>query len=241
MIPEGELANLPWQALMIDGEPLLEKHNFIVTPSLRHYLHASQVFSKSDRILLFKGASDDLPESGAELNVISANTNGRAEVYNPCHRADWPRIGEAEIWHYTGHSQLRVDNPFYSSLELHDQPLFAADFRLRQCRVDLVTLAACRSGEHVSLPGEEASGFVRALLEMGARNVLASYWPVSDETTALWMQTFYNKYLDTKNIHEAFREASNKIRNNYCSAYYWAAFFISGAGKARGKYAKQVN
>ncbi len=241
IIPEGELANLPWQALIVDGEPLLNKYNFIISPSLRHYLHANKRRIKSDKIMLFKGASDDLPESGAELDFIMNRTNGDAEVYNPCHREDWPRLGEAELWHYTGHSQLRVDNPFYSSLELFDQPLFAADFRLRQCRVDLVTLAACRSGEHVSLPGEEASGFVRALLEMGARNVLASYWPVSDDTTALWMQTFYNKYFDTKNIHEAFRDASNKIRNKYRSAYYWAAFYISGAGEGRGKDAQQVN
>ncbi|MFH2034822.1 MAG: CHAT domain-containing tetratricopeptide repeat protein [Candidatus Zixiibacteriota bacterium] len=230
LIPEGELANLPWQALIVGNEPLLEKYNFIISPSLRHYLHAGHMHIKSNDILLFKGASEDLPQTDTELDFILEHSGNNAKVYNPCHRDDWPKTGEAELWHYMGHSHLRADNPFYSSLRLQDQPLFAADFRLRQCRVGLVTLAACRSGEHASLPGEESSGFVRALLEMGARNVLASYWPVSDKATTVWMKTFYNNYFETKNIYEAFREASNEVRHNYSSAYYWAAFFISGAG-----------
>ena len=97
-----------------------------------------------------------------------------------CRRADWPDDGEWKVWHFTGHARHRADNPFYSSLQLADGPLFGADFRLKNCRVDLATLAACRTAHQSVLPGEEATGLVRCLLEMGTRNVVGSHWPVSD-------------------------------------------------------------
>ena len=125
---------------------------------------------------------------------------------------------------------LRSDNPFYSSLLLEDGPLYAADFRLRRNRVNLVTLAACRTGQQVYLPGEEMTGLVRALLEMGARSVLAGLWAVSDETASNWMREFYRNYFSGKSVGQSYRSATLTIREQYPSAYDWAAFAVYGAG-----------
>jgi CHAT domain-containing protein len=131
---------------------------------------------------------------------------------------------------------MRSENPFYSYLMLDDGPLFAADFRLRQCRVGLATLAACRTGEQVSLPGEESMGLVRSLLEMGARNVIAGRWPVSDQSAAEWMIHFYSRYLDDEDLFTAAREATRNVRENFPSAFHWAAFSVFGAGRTGGPY-----
>ncbi len=230
IIPEGELGNLPFEAIIVNDKPLIEKYHFIYSPSFRHYLAADKIKVESEEKFLFKGNASDLSHASSELNQIIANSDDRMRVFNPSHRADWPASGEAKLWHYSGHAVFRADNPFYSYLALQDGPLFAADFRLKNCRVDLVTLAACRSGEQVVMPGEEATGLVRSLLEMGTRNVIASHWPVSDRTTALWMNEFYNKYFFGDNIYDAARHASLMVRERYRSAYHWAAFSISGAG-----------
>ncbi len=150
-------------------------------------------------------------------------------MHDPCRRSDWPNDTQAGIWHYTGHAQLRSDNPFYSSLQLADGPLFAADIRLKQNQVGLVTLAACRTGQQKYLPGEESSGLVRSLVEMGARNVVASHWAIADEPSALYMNEFYGHYLGGQPLTKAMRQAARHVRERYRSAYHWAAFSLFGA------------
>lgn len=231
LIPEGELANLPWRALIVDELPLLERHHFIVAPSFRHFLAAQAITVKSDRVQVFRGKADDLPQVDRELENLAKGPTNRAECYSPCCRKDWPEQGEARLWHFAGHAFLRSDNPFYSYLALEDGALFATDFRLRQCKVHLVTLASCRSGEQVALPGEESTGLVRSLLEMGARNVIAGHWPVSDQTTAVWMAAFYDKYFQSASILAAIRHAAITVRAQYPSAYHWGAFSVFGAGE----------
>ncbi len=230
IIPEGELANLPWGALVCDDRPLIERHGFILAPSLRHFIAASQVRTSSERVEIFRGISGGLPMVAAETVRLAERAGDRAVMHETCGRDDWPMTGEARLWHYSGHAEIREDNPFYSYLVLDGGPLFAADFRLRDCQVNLVTLAACRSGEQVALPGEEATGLVRSLLEMGARNVIAGYWPVADESSSIWMQTFYDLYLADENILGSARRAALTVRENYPSAYHWAAFSVTGAG-----------
>jgi tetratricopeptide (TPR) repeat protein len=236
IIPEGELANLPWPALIVDGKHLAEQYRFILSPSIRHYIAACQIETRSDIINIFKGAADDLPQVNAELETLARLTDRSATLFDPCRRGDWPSSGEAQAWHFAGHAVLRADNPFYSFLALEDGPLFAADFRLKDCKVNLVTLAACRSGEQVALPGEESTGLVRSLLEMGARNVIAGHWPISDETAALWMSAFYDKFFNNESLLDAASYAANVVREKYESAYHWAAFSVFGAGNMGDKH-----
>jgi len=230
VLPEGELANLPWSALDVDGDPLIGRHRFVVAPSLRHYLAAGAVQPQSKDIIIFKGITDGLPETDKEIDTLRRLAGARARVFDPCRREDWPDTGDAMIWHYAGHAELLAANPFYSFLNLVNGPIFAADFRLKRCRVDLVTLAGCRSGEQVALPGEEATGLVRSLLEMGAGSVVAGLWPVSDSSSRLWMESFYGRLFKGEAIADAAAHASQAVRRKQSSAYHWAAFTVYGAG-----------
>ncbi len=108
--------------------------------------------------------------------------------------------------------------------------MFGADFRLKNCRVGLVTLAACRTAHQSVAPGEEASGLVRCLLEMGSRNVVGSQWAVSDRSAAVWIGHFYRSILDGQSVGDAVREASLAVRQIYPSVYDWASFSVYGAG-----------
>ncbi len=230
IVPDGELSNLPWSAIRIGNQPLMETHDFVLTPSIRHHLKARSIKTRSQRVEVFLGADEFLPEIRRESELLAGQGGSSVHIHDPARRSDWPGNGSRRVWHFAGHAQLRSDNPFYSFLQMADGPLFAADFRLRQVNVDLVTLAACRSGEQVTVPGEESSGMVRSLLEMGARNIIGSHWPVADKSTALWMTAFYNSYLTGTTISEAYRTASRRVREQYPSAYYWAAFSLFGAG-----------
>jgi len=230
ILPEGKISNLPWQAIECDNTPLGLRHDIVISPSLRHHRHARKMRIRSRKIEAFVGSTSGLRNCRKELTALAGKASDKVTIYDPCRREHWPDDGCARIWHYAGHAQLRADNPFYSSLSLTDGPLFAADFRLKKCRVWLVTLAACRTGQQSVLPGEESSGLVRSLLEMGARNVVGSHWAVSDKSTAFWMSNFYDLILSGQPVGQAVRQAAMQVREQYPSAYDWAAFSVFGAG-----------
>ena len=231
VLPEGQIASLPWQAIQNGRGCLSDNHELVFAPSLRHHLHARGRNFNSRQIKIFIGAAEGLPHLREEIAAVHARLDGQhTDIHDPCRRADWPDRSTARIWHFSGHAHLRADNPFYSSLLLADGPLFAADFRLKHNRVGLITLAACRTGQQTSLPGEEASGLVRSLLEMGARNVVASHWAVADQATSDWMNLFYKYYLGGASIAQAIQEAARGVRGKYPSAYHWGAFSVFGAG-----------
>lgn len=236
VLPEGELANIPWPALTVDGNPLVERHQFLVAPSLRHYRAARSILADSATMMVFRGGADNIPEVNREIATIREMTGKTTVVFSPCRRQDWPAAGDVNIWHYTGHAELYAVNPFYSFLLLEDGPLFAADFRLKRCRVNLVTLAGCRSGEQVALPGEESTGLVRSLLEMGAGTVIAGLWPVSDTSSRLWMEAFYGRLFDGEGVLKAATHASRTVKRQLSSAYHWAAFTVFGAGDTGAVY-----
>jgi CHAT domain-containing protein len=72
---------------------------------------------------------------------------------------------------------------------------------------------------------------VRSLLEMGARNVIASHWAVSDDSTRAWSVELYRHFLNGVSVAEAMQKTAINIRELYPSAYHWSAFSVFGAGK----------
>jgi tetratricopeptide (TPR) repeat protein len=229
VLPDGELANLPWSALQDERGSLGEKFGFIVSPSLRHYYAANHVTVGDHTGTIFRGPADDLQFVEKEVASLCEQAGSSFSVVDPCRRTDWPSRGSFGLWHFIGHAELRADNPFYSFLLLEDGPLFAADFRLKQCKVGLVTLAACRCAEQVALPGEEPTGIVRSMLEMGAKTIVAARWPVSDRSTAVWMETFYENYFSGASACDSAARASQQVREDSPSATHWSAFAVYGA------------
>jgi CHAT domain-containing protein len=230
ILPDGRISNLPWLAVIHEKEPLATKHELVLSPSLRHHLRAAKGEIRSRKIDVFVGEVSGLRHTRRELELLSSSTQPSISVYDPCRRQDWSRNGDAWIWHYTGHADFRNDNPFYSSLMLADGPMFAADFRLKRNAVGVVTLAACRTAGQSIVPGEESTGLVRSLLEMGARNVVASHWSVADESTSIWMKQFYQFLFDGHSVGESARLAALHTQEQYPSAYDWAAFSVFGSG-----------
>ncbi len=231
ILPEGGLSNLPWPALTYRGESLITNYELVFAPSLRHHVAASAGTCTSDRVEVFISEADDLPQVHTEADLFTSFEGDGLSIHRSCCRADWPNNSSSRIWHFAGHARQCLDNPFYSSLEMSDGPMFAADFRLRRNDVSLVTLAACRTGDAPAMAGEESSGLVRAMLEMGAHNVLASHWAVADSSTADWMRHFYTLLAEGTAISTAVRQTSMSLRERYPSAYNWASFEVYGAGQ----------
>jgi tetratricopeptide (TPR) repeat protein len=231
VVPDGPLLSLPWLAIDYYGRPLSADHQIVLAPTVRHHVRAGRQRTRSRKASVFVGQGPGLLHVEREVEALRDRLASLdLALYNPCQRDDWPRDSACQLWHYAGHAHLRADNPFYSSLQLADGAMFAADFRLRNNRVNLVTLAACRTGQHSSLRGKETTGLVRSLIEMGARNVVAANWAVADRSTALWMDTFYEHYVNGKAPVAAGQMAALILRETLPSACHWGSFSVHGAG-----------
>jgi CHAT domain-containing protein len=73
---------------------------------------------------------------------------------------------------------------------------------------ELLTLSACETAMGSSGKGSEIEGFGALAMNQGAKAVIATLWPVADESTALLMANFY-KLREEKKIPkvEALRQA----------------------------------
>jgi CHAT domain-containing protein len=93
----------------------------------------------------------------------------------------------------------------------------------------LVVLSACETGLGEIQSGEGVWGLQRAFQLAGARSVMGSLWKISDEATVTFMDAFYEHYLRTKNISQAYQQAMQTTRQEYPQPYYWGAFTLIGA------------
>lgn len=62
---------------------------------------------------------------------------------------------------------------------------------LNLSHTDLVVLSACDTGLGASETGEGVLGLRRGFVQSGAKNLLFTLWPISDQETALFMADFY--------------------------------------------------
>lgn len=109
-------------------------------------------------------------------------------------------------------------------------------------KLDLLTLSACETAVGASgdgKAGSEIEGFGALAQQQGARAVLASLWPVNDDSTGLFMQQFYqfqikdhlNKAQALQRVQQAFlkaADADSMLPYYLTHPYYWAPFVLMG-------------
>jgi CHAT domain-containing protein/tetratricopeptide (TPR) repeat protein len=109
---------------------------------------------------------------------------------------------------------------------------------LKEC--ELAVLSACVTNVGPQLPLEAGVTLAGAFLNAGARNVLASHWPVDDASTADLMGTFFEEAMTKghggKHVPYslALQHARKKLRTSkeWSSPVYWAPFVLIGTGDA---------
>ena len=94
----------------------------------------------------------------------------------------------------------------------------------------LVVLSACETGLGEIHEGEGVYGLRRSFQEAGARNIINSFWEVSDAGTQLLMTKFYDKFLTGMSARQALREARLEMLDDvqWSAPYYWSAFVMVG-------------
>ena len=164
----------------------------------------------------------DIPEDKNLTRGIQFNDRGKmaiAYVDNPLARSGLAFTYANQG--IKGHKQADGSDGILTALEVIDLNLEGTE---------LVTLSACETGVGEISVGEGVYSLNRAFQEAGAKAVLSTLWKISDEGTNLFMQKFYQRFLNQQSAQQALRETQEEFKNDkqWNDPFFWAAFVVTG-------------
>lgn len=209
-------------------------------------------------------ALQPLPSSRAEVESIAGMFAGDTQTFlgaDATEEAVKAVAPESRYLHIATHGVLDSRFPLDSYLAFTtpsdpdtapENGLLYAWEVLEQVRLDadLVVMSACETGLGREAGGEGLLGLSWAFQYAGARSVVASLWPVPDESTAVLMSSLYGSIEDGMARDQALRQAqlelieaagpegvwdtivgwlgSNDGEASIAHPYYWGAFQLAG-------------
>jgi CHAT domain-containing protein len=143
--------------------------------------------------------------------------------------------GGYDMLHLASHFEFSPGNEKDSFLLLGNgerlslYELRTGDYALSGVR--LLTMSGCNTalaGRDAN--GREIDGFATLAARKGARDILATLWPVDDATTANFMARFYALHASGLPVAQALRTAQLERRDQH--PFYWAPFVLWSAPAA---------
>ena len=206
LAPHRELFQLPfWQlAVHVPGASI----SILPAPNALGLLHQRHRSALQNRLVLgdVTGTLNYVP-----LEVRSLpNFNNLSCPFDQMIRA----VGDANLFHFSGHGQFNASQPYLSGIVAEQKstgklgPFDArtrfgeslltvahvlAQLHLPDCF--LTILSGCSTGIPRIHPASESISLPMAFLIAGARNVIASLWPIHDAAACLLMKAFYDFFL----------------------------------------------
>ncbi|CAN7295670.1 CHAT domain-containing protein [Rhizobacter sp. LjRoot28] len=246
IVPHGPLHYLPFQALHDGRGYLIERTAMAVWPSAAVGAGLLARTAPAEvSLAAFGNPSTDrnVPLPGAEREARRvAGMFDRSDVYVQ-HDATRARFregaGRASVLHVAAHAEVDAVDPMFSRILFAATPtdpglLEARDiYGLDLRAVGLITLSACESGLGKVARGDEIIGFTRSLLSAGASSIVASLWPVADESTDLLMGRLYTDLAAGRDLMTGMQHAQLEVQRNrrFAHPFFWAPFNVIGNGR----------
>jgi CHAT domain-containing protein len=141
--------------------------------------------------------------------------------------------------HFATHGVLPVDTGIqepslilsYDGVAREHMYLSMSEILNLRLQAESVVLSACNTGSGQVSRAEGVMSLGRAFLAAGAASVTVSLWQVSDDSTALLMEKYYEGILENKKKSLALAEARYAVFANDSktkSPFFWAPFIVIG-------------
>ncbi len=244
IIPHKWLHQIPWEAVLVGGEPLCLRYNMV-----RHYsldlIRSSLIYEKRENknALLVSNPKpsehSDLPGAEVECNKIK----DILKKFNVIHlNREYAKIDEVEknvlntsIIHFACHGSFNSNDPFESSvLFSSDKKLSANDISLKNLDYyPLVFLNACETGittsdKVIGGVGDEQIGLVRAFAMAHSPAIIVAGWRIDDAVAKYFAEQFYTALSD-KNVMDALSHARKETYEKFKdTSKDWAAYMLYG-------------
>lgn len=243
-IPDKELQSVPFSALMDRrGRYLLERFRVVVVPSIASLSDRPRVPRRTGppRALVVSGSlasgSTFLPMASMESKRI-AGLYQKPVVLAGAKAQAGAVLREAEtatIIHIAAHATANPQHPSLSSILLGDAQslsvLYARDISTSRMRGEpTVFLNACSTAEGSRRVG--MTSLAQAFLAAGASEVVATLWPIEDDTAFAFAAEFHKRLRDGATAVDALRALQlASIQSKDPSTRHpatWAAYEIVG-------------
>lgn len=244
LVPDRALHQIPFEALLT-AEPrpgtipsyLLSRFEVSYAPSwkIRAKHLQNTPLSQDPHVLVFAHTDgrSDLPYSADEVAQIQrcfGRRNTELALNDDCTENNFLRqagLADFDLIHFSLHarSDLSDRSGHYILFGARDT-LYG--YELSDCRLGarLVVLSACETALGNADAGEGAFSLSRAFLEAGARQVVATLWPVDNGANATLMEYFYQSLRAGATPARALREA--KLRMIRGKVEDWAGVVAVG-------------
>ena len=250
IVPHGPLHSFPFHLLGPEGDPLAASWTVTYLPSLgllRPRAPAnSPVPVRPTTItsfgLAYQGARltglPTLARAAQEAHTIAALFGGQAVPEAMATKtAVLAALRDSRYVHIAAHGGHNSDAPAFQSIYLSgtgtEGILFAHEVLSQDLRgLELVTLSACETALGRFDRLDNLQGLPSALLLAGARTIIGTLWPVSDEAAALFFPALYQGLARRQDVFDAFRDAQATVRAALPQYWDWGAFYLMG-GPAR--------
>lgn len=239
IIPHGPLHYLPFAALNDGKSYMVDKFVMRFLPSASVMTFLNKKTNPTQDLLAF-GNPDlndpelDLPGAEEETKVINSGWKGSKVLLRKyASEANFKKFAPSfKYLHLASHGEFNPDEPLQSRMLLapgdgEDGNLTVDELYTLRLNADMVTLSACETGLGAVDNGDDVIGLTRGFLYAGAKSIVASLWPVSDEATAYLMKRFY-KNLKTMKRDRALRNALVVTKSKYPHPIFWSAFQMTG-------------
>jgi tetratricopeptide (TPR) repeat protein len=179
-----ELSALPWALL-----PSMAGRPFTVALSLTSFARrGASRDDEADAPGVHVSVGPSVPRASSEGRTIVETWGAAARLSEPSRREELvAALARPGVVHVAAHGTHQLESPLFSSLVLHDGPVFAHELQPTGVRADHVVLSACEVGLASARPGHESLGLALSLLSLGARSVVAAVSPVPDDVAATTM------------------------------------------------------
>jgi CHAT domain-containing protein/tetratricopeptide (TPR) repeat protein len=185
-----------------------------------------------------------LPGSATEVQNIASLLKDRKETVEVRTGVDATKsklldtdLSKFRFLHFATHGVLAVDTGVREpSLVLSSDGEDSSHMFLSMSEIlgvklqpESVVLSACNTGSGKISRAEGVMSLGRAFLAAGAESVTVSLWQVSDDSTALLMESYYKGILGSKKKSAALAEARFAVfASGSTNPFFWAPFIVIG-------------
>ncbi|HUR80780.1 MAG TPA: CHAT domain-containing tetratricopeptide repeat protein [Thermoanaerobaculia bacterium] len=240
-VPDDVTSTIPFAALVdTQGDYLLQHHAIVVAPSASAFVLADEHRRRMSlpRSVLVVTASASAA-GGASLPLVDREAKRILGNYRNTFRIDdrsssqvvelLQRAAAADIIHFGGHAigDPRGYEPASIVLGEHgvERRLGVAEIaKMRLPGTAVVVLAGCNTARGQRRAAEGVISVAHGFLFAGAPSAIATLWPISDESAALFFPRLHEKLASGMPAAEALREVQLEvIRRGDIPASLWAA------------------
>ncbi len=254
IVRSGTLFDVPFAMLLRKHDGLtrflIEDYELVFPPSVTFFAHEKEDVEELGFVSFGRnspGSSGLKPLNKAEeeARTVAEMSGGLYFIGNEATETRLkelaPKTGYLNI---SAHAAANSDMPLLSKILLGSSEADDGDLTIREIlelrlNTDLVTIAACEGAKSFSpdpfmSTDIDRSGLTEAFLHAGARNVLASLAPASDDSTFALVQNFYSR-LKSQEKSTALANAQRSLlhgtpKNAFSHPRHWANFVLVGNG-----------